>query len=147
VEYLNPPLANSLYNAEKAAKAKLDKFWWVDDTQWQKRFVVGARASKPEKEEPYKLWIGMSSAHASDLGEYDTWTYDKFVEQIHEAVVEKKTEVPLSRFKSAREEQGIVFQGYLLVDLEDRRAYGIRFDMKTSTSRRVETYLFPQDFC
>jgi hypothetical protein len=61
--------------------------------------------------------------------------------------VEKKSEVPLSRYKSAREEQGIVFQGYLLVDLEDRRAYGIKFDLKTSTSHRVETYLFPADFC
>jgi hypothetical protein len=85
VSYLNPPLAASLYSvrtvnfvlpsccvliclcsqAEKAAKAKLDKFFWVDDAQWQKRFVVGARVTKPEKEEPYKLYIGMSSAHGN----------------------------------------------------------------------------------
>jgi hypothetical protein len=32
---------------------------------------------------------------------------------------------------------------FLLVDLETRRAYGIKFDMKTTTSRRVYTWLFP----
>jgi hypothetical protein len=68
-------------------------------------------------------------------------------DRVFEAVSENKTEVPMSRFKSERENNSIAFQGYLQVDIKARRAYGIRWELKTSTGRRVDTYLFPAEFC
>jgi len=150
VEQLNESLSKDLYTKESAAKAGLDWYFMVDDTNYYKRYVVGAKREEPkegEEEKEVTYWIAMTNATGSTLYESQSWKMLSDIDPlVYKAVSQNCTELPLDRYKSKYEELGIALNGYLLVDLEQRRAYGIKFEVKTSTGTHTESFYWSPDW-